>query len=79
MSRIRTLGGDDEARKQSKTEGGYHKRSLAETAMFRRKTLFSPSCSSHNLKNQKVESRLIAKAINLMTHTIMPQSQPCFA
>ena len=74
IRRITALGGDDEARKQWKIETGYHERSLSETAMFRRKTLFSPKLSARKFTNQRQESNLIISAINKMTTLGMPQS-----
>ena len=53
----------------------YHKRSFSENAMYKRKTLFSPSLSSRQFKSQQVESALIINAINKMTSCGMPVSQ----
>jgi IS5 family transposase len=74
IRRIDALGGNDDARKQWKVETGYHQRSLSETAMFRRKTLFSPKLSSRKFKNQQQESNLIINAMNKMSALGMPQS-----
>lgn len=74
IRRINALGGEDDARKQWKIEVGYHRRSLAETAMFRRKTLFSPKLSSRKLPSQKQESALIIRAMNTMTTLAKPLS-----
>jgi IS5 family transposase len=74
IRRITALGGDEEARKQWKIETGYHERSLSETAMFRRKTLFSPKLSARKFINQQQESNLIINAINTMTALGMPKS-----
>jgi hypothetical protein len=74
IRRIEALGGDENARKQWKIETGYHERSLSETAMFRRKTLFSPKLSARKFSNQQQESNLIINAINQMTALGMPQS-----
>ena len=74
IRRITALGGDAEARKQWKIETSYHERSLSETAMFRRKTLFSPKLSARKFTNQRQESNLIISAINKMTTLGMPQS-----
>jgi hypothetical protein len=74
IRRIQDLGGDDEARKNWKIEIGYHQRSLSETAMFRRKTLFSPKLSARTLHNQQQESALIVNAINTITRLPMPDS-----
>lgn len=74
IRRIAALGGTDDARSAWKKEVGYHERSLAETAMFRRKTLFSPKLSARKLTNQKQESALIINAMNTMTRLGMPVS-----
>lgn len=74
IRRIATLGADEEARKQWKIETGYHERSLSETAMFRRKTLFKPKLSSRKFSNQQQESILIINAINKMTAIGMPHA-----
>ena len=72
---IEALGDDSLARELWKISENYHKRSLSENAMYRRKTLFSPSLSSRQLKSQKVESALIINAMNKMTSCGMPVSQ----
>ena len=74
IRRIEALGGNDDARKEWKIETGYHERSLSETAMFRRKTLFSPKLSARLLQNQQQESALIINAMNKMTRLGMPKS-----
>lgn len=74
IRRIEALGSNDDARKDWKIEIGYHERSLSETAMFRRKTLFSPKLSARKLQNQQQESALIINAMNKMTSLSMPQS-----
>ena len=72
---IDALGGDEDARKMWKIETEYHKRSLSENAMFRRKTLFSPKLSSKRFDMQQVESAIIINAMNKMTLQGMPKSQ----
>ena len=59
IDKIDAYGGDDMARKIWKIQNGYHKRSLSENAMFRRKTLFSPKLSARNFENKQVESAII--------------------
>jgi len=71
VRRIREVG-----RKAWKLETGYHRRSLAETAVYRLKTIFGPKLSSRTLENQAVETRLHCKALNIMTHLGMPVSYP---
>ena len=60
-------------RKRWKQDVGYHRRSLAETAMFRFKTLFSDRLSNRLFENQIVEAVIKCKAINKMTQLGMPQ------
>lgn len=74
IRRIAALGGDAEARKNWKIETGYHQRSLSETAMYRRKTLFSNTFSARSLHTQKIESTIMINAMNKMTSLGMPDS-----
>ena len=74
IDEIDAYGGDDIARKIWKAQTGYHKRSLSENAMFRRKTLFSPKLSARNFDNQQVESAIIINAMNKITALGMPIS-----
>jgi hypothetical protein len=69
LRRIRVVG-----RRQWKDESGYHQRSLAETAMFRFKTIFGDHLSSRVLHNQKTEARIKCAALNRMTQLGMPDS-----
>jgi hypothetical protein len=71
---IRRLG-----RKQWKKEAGYHRRSLAETAIFRLKTLFGAALRSRNFAQQATELFLRATALNRMTQLGMPESYPLAA
>lgn len=59
---------------QWKVEMGYHRRSLAETTMFRLKTVFGDRLSSRQLERQQVEGRLRCAALNRMTSLGMPDS-----
>ncbi len=52
----------------------YHRRSLAETAMFRFKTTFSTQASSRRFDNQVVELKLKCKALNRMIQLAKPES-----
>jgi IS5 family transposase len=61
-------------RKAWKEENGYHRRSLAETAMFRFKTLFGDRLSAREQQRQKTEARIKCAALNRMTRLGMPQS-----
>jgi hypothetical protein len=60
-------------RRAWKEDVGYHRRSLAETAMFRMKTSFGDTLKNHKLENQKTESRLRCKILNHFTHLGLPQ------
>ncbi|HET7523649.1 MAG TPA: IS5 family transposase [Acidimicrobiales bacterium] len=70
LRRIRQIG-----RKAWKEESGYHVRSLGETAMFRMKVLFGAEISSRGSAQQATEVGLRCRAMNLMTHQGMPQSE----
>lgn len=66
-------------RKQWKTASGYHRRSLAETTIFRVKTIFGASLRSRNFAQQATELFLRASALNRMTQLGMPESYPLAA
>lgn len=57
-----------------KREVNYHRRSLAETAMFRFKTIFSEKLQSRKQENQFQEMIIKSAALNRMTHLGMPDS-----
>ncbi len=61
-------------RKNWKRKSGYHKRSLAETTMFRIKTIFSGILCSKIFENQGNEALLRCLALNKMTQLGMPVS-----
>jgi len=63
-------------RKKWKEESGYHKRSLAETAVSRIKTIFGEKLRSRTLENQKTEAHLRLSILNRMTKMGMPESYP---
>ena len=71
---IRRLG-----RKQWKQESGYHRRSLAETAIFRLKTICGATLRSRSFAQQATELFLRATALNRMTQLGMPESYPLAA
>ena len=71
LRRIRAVG-----RAQWKRESGYHQRSLAETGMFREKTIFGEKLSSRDFENQATEAFIRCAALNRMTQLGMPQSYP---
>jgi hypothetical protein len=63
-------------RKAWKVESGYHRRSLAETAMFRLKTIFGPQLTARSLANQQTEAAIRCRALNRITRAGMPVSYP---
>lgn len=66
---IRRMG-----RKQWKQEVGYHRRSLAETQMFRVKTIFGDRVSARQFGGQATQVLVRCAALNRMTHLGMPDS-----
>jgi hypothetical protein len=50
----------------------YHRRSLAETAVSRFKTIFGPELKNRLLKNQRTEGRLRCKILNRMNQIGLP-------
>jgi hypothetical protein len=70
LRRIRRIG-----RPAWKRESGYHERSLAETAMFRMKTIFGDGVASRNPGQQASEAGVRCRALNIMTHQGMPRSE----
>ena len=68
--------GREAGREQWKREAGYHRRSLAETAMMRLKTLFSDRLKAREWRRQETELRLRCAAMNRMTALGMPKSYP---
>ena len=71
LERIAQIG-----RQAWKHESGYHRRSLAETTMFRLKTLFGDRLASRRDERQRTESILRAYALNIFTRLGMPTSYP---
>jgi hypothetical protein len=69
IRQIRSLG-----RKPWKEQSGYHRRSLAETGMFRAKTLLGRRLTCHTFENQCVEARIWCDVINKMTTLGMPKT-----
>lgn len=56
-----------------KRQSGYHRRSKAETAMFRWKTTFGERLSTRLLANQQTEAQIKATCLNLFTKLGMPK------
>ena len=69
LRRIRQVG-----RKKWKQEIGYHRRSLAETQMFRMKTIFGERVSARRFAGQATQMLVRCAALNTMTHQGMPDS-----
>jgi len=69
LRRVRRVG-----RKRWKQEAGYHRRSLAETAIFRFKVIFGNTLSARTLPRQITEARIKGAALNRMTQLGMPDS-----
>jgi len=57
-----------------KHDSGYHIRSLAETIMFRLKTIFGDKLSARLLETQTTQALIRCLALNKMTHLGMPES-----
>lgn len=66
---IRQMG-----RKKWQRDSGYHRRSIAETTMFRLKCIFGGSLSSRQFDNQAVELFLQCSALNRMIELCKPES-----
>lgn len=69
LRRIRRVG-----RAKWKRESGYHRRSLAETAMFRLKALFGATLRARSEAAQDTETMLRLVVLNKMTALGMPES-----
>jgi IS5 family transposase len=63
-------------RQHWKEDSGYHVRSLAETIMFRLKTIFGDKLSARLLETQTTQALIRCLALNKMTHLGMPNSYP---
>jgi hypothetical protein len=63
-------------RQQWKEDSEYHMRSLAETAMFRLKTIFGDELSARQLETQTTQALIRCLALNKMTRLGMPESYP---
>lgn len=61
-------------RSQWKEDSGYHIRSLAETIMFRLKTIFGDRLSARLLETQTTQALIHCLALNRMTYLGMPES-----
>jgi len=61
-------------RQHWKEDSGYHMRSLAETTMFRLKTIFGDELSARLLETQTTQALIRCIALNKMTRLGMPES-----
>ncbi len=61
-------------RKKWKRDSGYHRRSLAETTMFRLKTIFGGVLKSRRFENQVAELMIQCAALNRMIQIAKPES-----
>lgn len=61
-------------RKKWKAEAGYHRRSLAETTVFRYKMTFGDKLQSRQIENQFTEMFIKCAALNRMVHLGRPHS-----
>jgi hypothetical protein len=68
------LRGREVGRDEWKKEAGYHRRSMAETAMMLIKTIFSDKLKAREWRRQETELRVRCAAMNKMTGLGMPQS-----
>jgi hypothetical protein len=71
LRRIRAIG-----RKAWKVEVGYHRRSLAETTVYRFKIMFGHTLSARLLPQQRTEVRVKCAILNRMAHLGLPDSVP---
>jgi IS5 family transposase len=69
LRRIRQVG-----RQRWKEESNYHRRSLAETGMFRHKQIFGDELSARCFNNQATEVFVRCRILNKMTRIGMPES-----
>ena len=65
---------DGVGRAEWKKRSGYHRRSKAEVAMFRYKTMFGPKMYARKFENQKTEVRIKCAIINKFNQLGMPAS-----
>jgi hypothetical protein len=61
-------------RRAWKQHSNYHQRSLAETTVFRMKTIFGDHLSTRLFSSQPIQAIIRCRALNIMTHLGMPDS-----
>lgn len=71
IRQIRKLG-----RKGWKKKSGYHRRSIAESTMFRYKNTFGGKMVSRSMEQQEIEVRIKCKILNKMVKLGMPDVYP---
>lgn len=71
---LAVLTGKDIGLAEWKKQMGYHRRSMAETAMYRLKMTFGERLKSRHFTNQKVEVRIKAKCLNQFSTLTGPQT-----
>ena len=64
--RVQAIGG--KGRKRWKRESGYHRRSLAETGVFRYKAILGAQLQARSWEGQHVEARIGCSILNRMIH-----------
>ena len=57
-------------------QSGYHKRSLAETGIFRLKTIFDDGLNARRIDTQSSQALIRCLALNRITQLGMPDSYP---
>jgi hypothetical protein len=71
IRKIRKLG-----RKKWKKKSGYHRRSIAESTMFRYKNIFGGKMISRDINQQEIEVKIKCKILNRMIKLGMPDAYP---
>jgi hypothetical protein len=66
-------------RQQWQREGGYHRRSLAETTVCRDKRILGEQFSCRTMETQRTEARIGCQVLNRMTQLGMPNSSKVVA
>ncbi len=65
-----------QGRRAWKKTSGYHRRSVAETQMFRYKRMLGGTLRARTLTNQQTETRLGCALLNRLLHLAKPESYP---
>ena len=65
---------EKKGRKPWKQESGYHRRSLAETGIFRYKVILGPKLQARSWPGQQTEARIGCSTLNRMIHLGKPDS-----